>query len=174
MGRLAWGERTKITRSGEDRNNFPLNWLEQEHVSIVSRDDRSPMVGLQKPEQLPPTTNIIVDDDHILQVSSQEPSTSSKPTTQALSAKSSQILIKLSGYAQKQLPTKFCVVQLNPIVRISSQGPLISFKPPCNRKLFLSRSLLGLNLFLRYLTLKGIFRVVCWQLHFLIFDLADI
>ena len=45
------------------------------------------------------TTNLICDVkvDHILQVSSQEPSTSSKSTTYAFSAKSCLILIKLSG-----------------------------------------------------------------------------
>ena len=45
------------------------------------------------------TTNLIYDakDDPILHVSNQEPSTSSKPPTEAFSAKSCPILIKLSG-----------------------------------------------------------------------------
>merc|ERR1712082_71064 len=43
--------------------------------------------------------------DPILQVSSQEPPTSSKPPTFAFSAKSSMILIKLSGYLPDHLST---------------------------------------------------------------------
>merc|ERR1712082_216697 len=60
------------------------------------------------------TTDLIYDvkDDHILQVSSQEPSTSSKPPTSAYLAKSCPILIKLSGYAPQQLSTSSLMFNL--------------------------------------------------------------
>merc|ERR1712082_108083 len=70
------------------------------------------------------TTDLIYDvkDDPILQVSSQEPSTSSKPPTSAFLAKSCPILIKLSGYAPQQLPTSSLMFNLTQ-----------SFKPPVRK-----------------------------------------
>ena len=60
------------------------------------------------------TTNLIYDvkDDPILQVSSQEPSTSSKPPTYTFLAKSCPIMIKLSGLAPYQLPTSSLMFNL--------------------------------------------------------------
>ena len=72
--------------------------------------------------------NYYVNEDPILQVSSQEPSTSSKPTTYAFSAKSYPI--KLPGYAPWQLttlPVMFNLTQSFKSPVRNDQHPQVSF-----------------------------------------------
>jgi len=76
-----------------------------------------------------------VKDDPILQVSSQEPSTSSKSPNYPFSVKSCLILIKLSGYLSCHLTTWSIMLKMIP----SSKSPVRNHQHPPSPKLTLSQ-----------------------------------